>query len=130
MSKRFRTLGLIQVAVLSAIEAHPENAYGTALTDRVSDMIGREMPDGQIYNALKRLEQHGFVSASSDFEQVPPKRSRGRPRIYYTLTASGRGALGDAGAVITREQAGRRFSMGGEPDGWKEERPGLTPVVG
>ncbi len=88
---RHRTLGLVQMAIMSAIENAPAAAYGTAIAKRVSDMTGREVADAQVFVALRRLEMGGLVTDVPEVSQSKPsKRSRGRPRKFYELTATGK----------------------------------------
>jgi DNA-binding PadR family transcriptional regulator len=93
-----RTLGLVQVAIMNVITNRPDRAYGTAITDDVSRIVGRELADAQVYIALGRLEEHGLISSRVDAIPTPSKKSRGRPRKYYASTAKGRRALENAGA--------------------------------
>jgi DNA-binding PadR family transcriptional regulator len=124
-----RSLGLTQVAILSVITAMPTAAYGTAIADRVSVMVGREVADAQIYVALRRLEDRGLIVSRADAVTMPSQRKRGRPKIYYVLTSEGRRALENAGAYIpsttpfvpSSEERGRH-------DGPKKA-PKPTPVV-
>jgi DNA-binding PadR family transcriptional regulator len=88
-----RALGLIQVAVLSVIVSRPNQAYGTAIADAVSKMIGREVVRAQVYMALQRLDDRGFVTNRTEELSVPSKRTKGRPRIFYQITALGQKAL-------------------------------------
>jgi DNA-binding PadR family transcriptional regulator len=92
-----RVLGLVQVAILNVIDRNPERAYGTAITDDVSRVFGKELADAQVYIALRRLEEHGLVNSNVELIPLPSKKSRGRPRKYYALTASGRRAMESAG---------------------------------
>ncbi len=95
--QRLRTLGSIQLQILRAVSANAAEAYGTAITDRVNAELGRDIPDAQIYQALLRLTDHGLVEKATDPTPPLSARSRGRPRVFYSLTSSGRRALDNAG---------------------------------
>ena len=127
-SERTRALGLMQVAILRAIDQNPERAFGAAITDQVSRWISRSLADAQVYVALNRLEQHGLVSTQVEFP-MPSKRSRGRPRKFYALTAIGRRALENAGAYQLSGKPFMQSTSRGEYEGASQEGPNLTPVV-
>lgn len=115
---------------MSAIEAESKSAYGTAIAKKVSDMTGREMADAQVYVALQRLEHQGLlISLSDSTTPQPSTRSRGRPRKFYELTATGKRALAAAGAYINLGTADQR-SAKERRNGRYEEGPDLAPVVG
>lgn len=123
-----RALGLIQVVILNVIDRNPAKAYGSAITDEVSRVVRRELADAQVYVALGRLEDHGLVSSVVGQVPMPSQRSRGRPRKYYALTASGRRAMEGAGAYIFSASPFMQSSERGEHEG-KEEGPMPAPVV-
>ncbi|WP_413661870.1 PadR family transcriptional regulator [Methylocystis iwaonis] len=123
-----RLPGLIQLAILRVIAMTPLNAYGTAITSEVSRNIGRDVADGQIYVALSRLEQQGFIQSRVEMVQMPSERSRGRPRKYYALTALGRRALECAGALTSTTGPFTQPRGGDEEVEWKGPMP--APVVG
>lgn len=122
-------IGPIQGQILSFIATHEADAHGVGIARHLREANDPEMTDAQAYVALKRLEARGFVSsatASKDiYETTPSKRSRGRPRKYYSLTPSGKRALNSVGV----EDFGLR------PDGNQKGKSddyqtAPTPVVG
>jgi DNA-binding PadR family transcriptional regulator len=125
-----RTLGLVQVAIMNVITSKPDRAYGTAITDEVSRVVGRELADAQVYIALGRLEEHGLISSRVDEIPMPSKKSRGRPRKYYASTAKGRRALESAGAyTLSRSPFMQSLSTpGGDHEG-TQMGPMPPPVV-
>jgi DNA-binding PadR family transcriptional regulator len=125
-----RTLGLVQVAIMNVITNKPERAYGTAITDEVSRIVGRELADAQVYIALGRLEAHGLISSRVDEIPMPSKKSRGRPRKYYASTAKGRRALESAGAyTLSKSPFMQSLSTpGGDHEG-TQTGPMPPPVV-
>lgn len=124
-----RTLGLVQIGILGVINLHPERAYGSAIADEVSRRVGRELADAQIYVALRRLEDQGFVASRVDDLSVPSKRTRGRPRKFYALTASGRRALESAGAYISSSRPVVQSATGGVESGTTNSGPMPAAVV-
>lgn len=98
VSRVDRAPGLMQVAILNVIDRYPAKAYGSAITDEVSRLLGKEVADAQVYVALRRLEEHGLISSHVDIIPSPSKKSRGHPRKYYALAATGRRAMESAGA--------------------------------
>ena len=121
-----RTLGLIQVAILSAITAEPSQAFGTAIAGRISQVVDREISDAQVYVALARLQDRGFVSSQIDNLTMPSQRTRGRPKIYYALTAKGRRALENAGALIPSFELFVQSSLRGKHE---DKKKGLKPAA-
>jgi DNA-binding PadR family transcriptional regulator len=120
-------LGLTQVAILASIEGgHATN--GTAIAARISRMIGREVSDAQVYVALGRLQDRGFIASRADTATMPSERKRGRPKVHYALTAAGRRALTSAGAYLPSTGPFVQSSSRGTHGGTKKS-PHLTPVV-
>jgi len=112
-----RVLGPMQIAILRTIDTHPDRAYGVAITACLSKMIDREVADGQIYVAIRRLEDHGFISSRVGEFPLLSKRSRGRPRVYYALTASGQRALENAAAYTSSIVPFKQSTSRGEHEG-------------
>ncbi len=126
-AERDRALGLVQVAILNVINHHPDRAYGSAITDQVSRVVGRELADAQIYVALRRLEEQGVIRSRVE-NSKPSKKSRGHPRKYYALTATGRRALESAGAYIHSTSPFMQSTSRGEHEG-DTQGPMPAPVV-
>ena len=114
---------------MSVIERFPNAAYGTAIADAVTDMTGKEVSDPQVFVALGRLERQGFIASCPDPNPEPSQRTRGRPRKFYNLTATGKTALEAAGAMITLVRADQR-SAKERKNGRPQEGPDFTPMVG
>lgn len=117
-----RTLGSIQLHILRAVGANAAEAYGTAVTDRVNAELGRDIPDAQVFLALQRLTDHGLVEKAADQNPMLSERTRGRPRVFYSLTSSGRRALENAGTyaiephpIAKQSQRGKRDEDCAEP---------------
>ena len=97
-------VGPVQAEILQIIRDFPEKAHGVGIAEVLRGRHGDTFSDAQTYIALKRLDVRGLVAVSDDNrtrveETTPSKAQRGRPRIYYTLTASGWRALEDGAAI-------------------------------
>lgn len=92
-------------------------------------MTGQDYADAQIYVALHRLVDHAFVESWTNKESGPSKGSKGRPRVYYRLTASGRKALKNAGTYISSGSPFMQSTTRGEHEGKKKKGPIPAPVV-
>jgi DNA-binding PadR family transcriptional regulator len=125
-AERGRALGLVQVAILHVIDRAPERAYGSAITDAVSRGVGRELADAQVYVALRRLEEHGLICSRVDVP-LPSRKSRGRPRRYYALTAPGRRAMESVGAYTFSKTPFMQSARRGDDEGTTQEGP--TPAA-
>lgn len=124
-----RVLGLIQIAILNVIDRTPHKSYGVAITDEVSQIIGRELADAQVYVALRRLEEHRLIRSRVDMIPAPSKVSRGRPRKFYALTATGRRAMESAGAYTFSTSPFMQSSSRGEDEGATQKGPMPATVV-
>lgn len=80
----------IEEILLLAIWKLKDNAYGISIIEQVEKDTGTPLVSGSIYGALNRLKKHGYISTSR-VAQSPDRK--GRPRIYYSLTPSGREML-------------------------------------
>ncbi len=114
---------------MSVIESRKDSAYGTAIALVVSDMTGREVSDAQVFVALRRLERQGLVASIPAPKSEPSKRTRGRPRVFYELTAAGKGALDAAGAYTNLVSADQHRAKE-RKHGRQEEASNIAPVVG
>ena len=123
-----RALGLVQLAILRVIGTQPARSFGVAIAEAVSHHTDREISDPQIYVALKRLETHGFVSSSTEEVRLPSKRSRGRPRKYYSLTPKGRRAIETAGNYVILAEPFKKPKRG-KSEGKTSPRPKTASVV-
>lgn len=89
---RAETLGLRQLAILSAIRSFPENAYGSRIATILETEMGHEIGDGNIYISLRRLESRFLIELRepSPSLSLPPGAQR---RKLYVLTPDGDAAL-------------------------------------
>jgi len=94
-------VGPVQAEILQIIRDVPEKAHGVGIAEILRGRHGDTFSDAQTYIALKRLDARGLVTVDGGALEkgtTPSKAQRGRPRIYYTLTASGWRALEDGAA--------------------------------
>jgi PadR family transcriptional regulator, regulatory protein PadR len=82
-------IGIIETAILkSIIDGHD---YGASIETHISDVYGIELPNGQIYVALSRMEHTKSFLTSQMSE---PRRVRGgKSRRIYSITDAGCEAL-------------------------------------
>lgn len=72
--------GTITLLILRILSDEPMHGY--SLQNKISEIIGREMPQGTIYVLLKSLEKRGLVE--------PLETQNDSDRKPYTITESGR----------------------------------------
>jgi PadR family transcriptional regulator PadR len=83
--------------------------FGLELGERIEQRSGgrSRLPQGQVYPTLRALERQGLVT--SRIGETTAAR-KGRPRVYYALTAEGRRA-----ALEDQETARGIFGFAGTP---------------
>jgi len=79
--------------LLWAISELKDDAYGFRIRQHVQAELGLDLTYGNLYSALGRLDQKGYVFKRTG-ESTPARR--GKDRVYYTLSPDGRRALGEA----------------------------------
>jgi DNA-binding PadR family transcriptional regulator len=92
-SELSKELTKIEEILLWAIDELRHDAYGFKIRRHVFDKLGLDYTFGNLYSALGRLDQKGYVLKRSA-EGFPARR--GKPRVYYTLSADGIRALREA----------------------------------
>ena len=70
-----------------------DQAYGFKIRHHVSELIGKDFTYGNLYSSLNLLNNKKYVIKHQG-ESTPARR--GKKRIYYSITDSGRQALKDA----------------------------------
>jgi PadR family transcriptional regulator PadR len=78
--------GVLELAVLGLLAGEPK--YGSQLVDDLAAEPDLAITAGTVYPLLARLSKGGLVSSSWQESPVGP------PRKYYSLTDTGRRALG------------------------------------
>ncbi len=81
--------GSLDLLVLKTLLAEPMHGWGIGFRIQQLSKDRLEVNQGSLYPALQRLEHKGFIT--SDWESTENNR---RAR-YYSITASGRKALGE-----------------------------------
>ena len=81
--------GTLEMLVLRTLSAGPMHGYGIAQNIGRASADALKIEKGSLYPALERLLRAGFVT--SKWAKTPT----GRKARYYTITASGRKALGE-----------------------------------
>ena len=88
-----KELTKIEEILLWAIAELEDEAYGFQIRRHVSARLRLDYTYGNLYSALARLDEKGYVFKRT--AETAPGR-RGKPRVYYTLSADGRRALHEA----------------------------------
>ncbi|MEL6538644.1 MAG: helix-turn-helix transcriptional regulator, partial [Bacteroidota bacterium] len=89
-------LGEFEEVVMLTIGVLFDEAYGVAIKDEIEDRLNRKVSVGAMQSALRRLEQKGYLSSRRG--ETDPTRG-GKPKRYFTITASGARALNHAREV-------------------------------
>jgi len=92
--KKYQLGGFEEVVLLAAGILHG-NAYTVTIKDEIEDRLGRDVSIGSLQVTLRRLESKGFLKSKHG---EPDDSRRGRPRLYFELTAYGKKAI-----IQTRE---------------------------
>jgi DNA-binding PadR family transcriptional regulator len=90
-------MSYIEILVLRRLFGGP--AHGYELRKRVEQTTGVVLHNNSLYPALKRFEEAGAVTRTSEPQQGRP------PRLVYTITDTGRDLLHDMLADLPAEQA-------------------------
>jgi len=81
-------VGDFQHEVLVTIHLFPTKATVTDLSSKLEGRLQREIHNGEVSRALKRLEMRGLVE-KLPIKQGKSKTLAGRPKRYYALTELG-----------------------------------------
>ena len=88
-------VGDFERLLLLAILRLDDAAYGAAIIDDIETRTGREISNGAVYVALRRLEEKGMLR--SHVGDPTPARG-GRTKRYYAIRRDGMAALRSARA--------------------------------
>jgi DNA-binding PadR family transcriptional regulator len=91
-------LGDFEHVVLLAVVRLDDSAYGMTIRQEIERRIGRAVSIGQIYSALNRLENKGFIS--SMVSDPTPVRG-GRAKRYFKAEPLGVDVLRRARTVLS-----------------------------
>jgi len=87
--KKFQ-LGEFEEVVMLTVGILYDEAYGVSIKKEIESRLSRKVSVGALQTALKRLEQKGYLK-SRDGEATQERA--GRPKRFFSITASGREAL-------------------------------------
>jgi DNA-binding PadR family transcriptional regulator len=96
-------LGEFEQLLLVALIRLGPNAYGVPIRQEISKRTGREVPIGQVYATLDRLERKGYVS--SRLGEPTPERG-GRAKRYFQIEAPGIRAFNASQQMMARMAEG------------------------
>ena len=83
-------IGEFEEIVMLTVGILHGNAYGVTIKDEIEDRLRRSVSVGALQITLRRLEKKGLLAS----QHGDTEKSRGgRPKLYFTLTASGKRAL-------------------------------------
>ncbi len=86
-------IGEFEEIVLLAVGVLHGKAYGVSIKEEIEQRTKREISVGALQVTLRRLEKKGYLSS----KHADADTSRGgRPKLYFTLTASGKKVLEQA----------------------------------
>jgi len=88
----------IEILILRRLRGRPTHGY--ELRKRVEETTGFVLHNNSLYPALRRFEEAGAVTKTSEPQEGRP------PRLVYTLTAVGAELLHDMLAELPPDQAG------------------------
>ena len=87
--KKFQ-IGEFEEIVLLAVGILHGDAYGVTIRDEIEKQMKRKVSIGALQVTLRRLESKGFLkSFAGDSEES----RRGRPKLFFELTAYGKKAI-------------------------------------
>ena len=92
-------LGEFEQLVLLALIRLEENAYGMTIRQTIEQRTSRPVAIGQVYAALERLEQKGFLNSRVGGSE--PVRG-GRAKKLFRLTPAGARALTRSRSMMAR----------------------------
>jgi PadR family transcriptional regulator, regulatory protein PadR len=83
-------LGEFEEVVLLTVGVLHGNAYGVTIKEDIEQRLDREVTIGALQVTLRRLESKGFLKSK---QGKPTDSRRGRPKLFFELTAYGKRAL-------------------------------------
>ena len=94
-------VGEFQSSVLEVVANREESKrYVASIRKILGEKLGRPVSQPQVYTALAKLEERGFITSAQDKKATAGRR--GRPRRIYSLTAAGR-RLYDANVSLSKQ---------------------------
>lgn len=102
-------LGELEQLVLLAVLQSGDAAFGGAVLDLLAERAGRKLARGAVYTTLDRLEAKRLLR--SRLGDASDERG-GRPRRYFTVTASGLAALRSSRRALAELSRGLEDRLG------------------
>jgi len=86
-------LGEFEEIVMLTVGVLYGDAYGVTVKKEIETRLNRKVSVGALQSALKRLEDKGYLSSKEG--ETTPERG-GRPKRFFSLTATGKSAMLEA----------------------------------
>ena len=83
-------LGEFEEIVLLTVGVLYGDAYGVSIKLAIEEKLKRKVSVGALQSALKRLEEKNYLTSK---EGESTSERGGRPKLYFTLTATGKDAI-------------------------------------
>jgi DNA-binding PadR family transcriptional regulator len=98
-ASRSKVLQHFEHAVILAVSNLGKDAFPAEITRRLSKTLNRHVSLAQVFVALERLEDKGYVTSR---ETAPQPVQGGRRRRVFQMEASGAQAIRDTAAAFNR----------------------------
>lgn len=95
--------------LLAALRLGPEDAYAVSIADDIGERTGRRVRRSNVYTALQRLEDRGWVETR--LGDARPERG-GKARRLVAVTADGVAAVREAMAEVEAMAGGLHGVLG------------------
>jgi DNA-binding PadR family transcriptional regulator len=96
-------VGEFELLVLLAVLRLKDEAYAISVREAIETRTGRRVPRGSVYITLDRLTRKGCLR---EVQVAGGAERGGRPKRVFTATRSGKAAVRDALAGLTRMRQG------------------------
>ena len=90
-------LGEFEHMVLLTILRLGDDAYGISIRKELDERAGRKVTRSTVYITVERLTRKGYLTARMDH---PNQTRGGKPKRYFSMTATGRAALRASGRAL------------------------------
>lgn len=83
-------IGEFEEVVMLTVGILHNKAYGVSIKDEIEERLRRKVSIGALQVTLRRLEKKGLLDSNHGDTEAA---RRGRPKLYFTLTAYGKRVL-------------------------------------
>lgn len=112
-----------EYALMLAVSNLGSDAYPAEITRRLSGELGRHVALAQVFSALERLEDKGYVESRSVIPDRPHQGGR-RRRVFTLVEPTGLRAIRATEAAFTRPASAQGKVPNGKKDGrFKQPAP-------